>query len=121
MAPGKVRGPPLKKEKMSILEKGKYAYQIDGERVFISFIWHIIARVKRRRSGRIRNEHFEVSAGSRSQAHYAAGKHFKGATVLEITSCVPVGFWPHCFYTCRPGYPEIEKSILDTFELPEDL
>lgn len=101
-------------------------YHIDGRRTHMSFIWHVRAKVYRRRSKRTRVQDFEVTAGSREMADYALRKHFKGATVTEIVSLTPVNFWPNSFWwdvdvTTSDKFPVIGLEILNQLELPADL
>jgi hypothetical protein len=109
------------------LTRDKYGnYHIDGRRTHMSFVWHVRAKVYRRRSKRTRLQDFEVTAQTRNMADYALRKHFKGATVTEVVSLVPVNFWPNSFWwdvdvTQAEKFPRIEPEILNQLELPTDL
>jgi hypothetical protein len=101
-------------------------YHIDGRRTYMSFIWHVRAKVYRRRSKRTRLQDFEVTAQTRDLAYEAIRKYFKVATVTEVVSLVPVNFWPISFWwdvdvTKSEKFPSIEPEVLNKLQLPIDL
>lgn len=98
-----------------------YTWFLDGEKVSLSFVWQVTAKVTRHKSKNTRVENFEVTADSRENAHTAAGRKFKGAFIKEIVSCTPSGIWKHSMYLDRPGVSTIPDEILKQIELPSDL
>jgi len=98
-----------------------YTWFLDGEKVSLSFVWQITAKVTRRKSRNTRVEHFEVTADSRQNAHEAAGRKFKGAYIKEMVSCIPSSVWKHSMYMERSGVVTIPEDILKQIEIPDDL
>lgn len=98
-----------------------YTWFLDGEKVSLSFVWQVTAKVTRRKSKNTRVENFEVTADSRENAMEAAGRKFKGAFIKEVVSLTPSGIWKHSMYLDRGGVITIPEEILSQIELPSDL
>ena len=99
---------------------GGHEYILNGERVFLCFLWMAVVKLRRRKSGRVRTETIQVHAENREDAEDAARRKTKGAFVLEILSMTPVGFGL-TYYPDRPGLPNIDNDILERLPLPTDL
>jgi len=109
---------------MPVLTKKSFTHHtfyLDGEKVSLAFVWQITAKVKRKKSGNTRVEHFEVTGDSRENAHEAARRKFKGATVTEFVSCIPSGIWKYSFYLERSTTDYIPQEVLSQIQLPDDL
>ena len=100
---------------------GRYDYYyINDEPVFLSFKWVVDAKFYRRKSKRVRLEHFEVCSEDRDGARRQAEIKFKGASLRELVSLTPCG-WGACYYKNRPGFPSIEHETLNRLQMPDNL